>query len=395
LALFQGGLFKVPTCVLFAEKKIDTDLMHLNRSITGKIIKASFNKQNISFIDSESNIKENSGQFYLSKLGTNTAWTYNNYFSKVTINFYKDKFYQGATIVPRVFYFVDIDQDYDGDLKNRILFFRSSTAALNDAKTPWKIEISNRASTNFLFTTTLSNSILPFTIINERKILLPLQITNNKAILLSPNEIEESGDLDTSTWFRKVEELWVKYKTETNKNFTALQYLNYRNKIITQNFSAKFSVLYNTSGTNICSAVLNKDKYVDFPFVVESKLYYFDTNDENEAFYLSSFLNSPNINQLVKPFQSGGLFGERDIHKKILNFGLPFFDKSNINHLKLAYLGKKASDKASRYMTHFSKKFNINDINPHKLSKLRSDIRTLLSSELELIDLTLSIISGT
>jgi type I restriction-modification system DNA methylase subunit len=388
-------LFKVPTCVLFAEKKVRIDLTPEIKTITGKIIKATFSKQNISFIDSKLYIEESSGQFYLSKLGTNTAWTYNNYFANFKINYYKDKFHQGATIVPRVFYFVDIDQEYDGDLKNRILVFRSSSIALNDAKKPWKFELSNRASTNYLFTTTLSNCILPFTIINLRKILLPLQINDNKPVLLSPKEIEESGDLYTSTWFREVEVLWEKYKTETNKNYTALQYLNYRNKILNQNFSAKFSVLYNTSGTNICSAVLNKNMFVDFPFIIECNLYYFDTNDENEAYYVSSFLNSPNINQLVKPFQSGGLFGERHIHKKILNFGLPCFDKSNANHLKLANLGKQASDKATRYMAHFGKKFDINAITTNKLGKLRSDIRTLLSSELEAIDSVLNIISKT
>jgi type I restriction-modification system DNA methylase subunit len=380
-------LFKVPTCVIIAKKNID--IPKKNLEIPGKILKGNLNKQNISFNEAKLLIVEENGKFFLSNIGNNTAWTFNSLITKEGTTYYKNKFFQGATIVPRVFYFVDIIQNYTGTLKNRILTFQTSDMALKEAKLPWKFKITNRASTNFLFTTALSSNVLPFAIIGDRKILLPLKLINNKAELCTIEMFDTPEDIYTVDWFRRVEQLWEKYKTENSSKLSFLGRLNYHNELLKQNFSSKYCVLYNTSGKNICSAILKKNDFSEFPFIIDSNLYYYDTNDENEAFYLACFLNAPSINKKIKPFQSKGLYGERHIHKKILDIPLPKYDENDIRHLKLAEIGKKISDKIIKYIDTIDLKKNTN-LNSVQLGKLRNEFRVLIFKELSEVDLILN-----
>lgn len=52
----------------------------------------------------------------------------------------------------------------------------------------------------------------------------------------------------------------------------------------------------------------------------------------------------------MKPFQSVGLQGERDIHKKVLELPIPSFSKKDPVHVKLAALGADAAKLASQFV---------------------------------------------
>jgi hypothetical protein len=54
-------------------------------------------------------------------------------------------------------------------------------------------------------------------------------------------------------------------------------------------------------------------RYVKNGVVVESTLYHYETNNVDEAYYLVAILNSSVLDELIKPMQSKGEFGERDI----------------------------------------------------------------------------------
>ncbi len=59
-------------------------------------------------------------------------------------------------------------------------------------------------------------------------------------------------------------------------------------------------------------------KMLPFEFIVESKAYVYFTDNLLEANYLVAILNSSIPNLMIKNFQTKGLFGPRDIHKKFL-----------------------------------------------------------------------------
>ncbi len=71
-------------------------------------------------------------------------------------------------------------------------------------------------------------------------------------------------------------------------------------------------------------------------------------NLEAKANYLVSVLNSENVNEAIKPFQSLGLLGERHIEKKVLELPIPQFDKKDTLHARLAELGESAASVVER-----------------------------------------------
>jgi hypothetical protein len=74
-------------------------------------------------------------------------------------------------------------------------------------------------------------------------------------------------------------------------------------------------------------------------FVVEHKLYWAAFSNPREAHYVVAVLNSHSANECIKPFQSTGLMGERDIEKKLLELPIPTFDHENPKHNALADIG--------------------------------------------------------
>jgi hypothetical protein len=62
---------------------------------------------------------------------------------------------------------------------------------------------------------------------------------------------------------------------------------------------------------------------------------------------LAALLNSRYVNDAIKPFQSTGLLGERDVHKKVLELPIPTFDHASQDHCRLAELGELAAKEAA------------------------------------------------
>jgi len=110
------------------------------------------------------------------------------------------------------------------------------------------------------------------------------------------------------------------------------------------------------------------------------KTYYYDTDSREEANYLVSFLNSEYINKIIKPMQSKGFFGPRDIHKKIWEISIPRYDYSNKLHNQLIELSEISFKKVSNYLNSKTKNDEIN------IKKLRKDVKNLLEKEIQEID---------
>lgn len=122
---------------------------------------------------------------------------------------------------------------------------------------------------------------------------------------------------------------------------------------------------------------------LDLPFAVDHKAYMYACSTEKEAQYLSAFLNSDYPNAVIKDFQSRGLFGPRDIHKKILDVALSKFDPKNTTHIALSDLGKTCHNKATAYLDNEKPEAKMS---AHALGRHRLAIRKLLTAELGQID---------
>lgn len=379
-------LFRIPSCVFFAEKYEKKKVPF--SGLQGNTFSGKLTEHNCNLLTAKENIKEEPVKWFYVKQGKASAISTRKKKAVETENPYKNLFKNGATIYPRVFYFIDINQELPKDFEERIVNIKTTHTIDADSKRPWKgLSFSGKIESKFIFRTALAKSILPFALYKPEIVVLPILIEKNnegkKEIeLQSPNDLMQGGYLNASKWFGNVENTWQLLRTEKNKNISSEDYLNWQNKLTEQNLNAPFLVLYNSSAKDANSLVVQRISN-DFTFFVENKTYCFYANNLAEAFYLSAMLNSKIPNELMKDFQSRGLFGARDVHKKILDIYFPRFDETNEVHKKLAELSETAHKKAAKYLEDNPPQ---KELTATRLGKLRLDIKKHLSEEMKEID---------
>ncbi len=75
--------------------------------------------------------------WFYAKQGKATTLSKSNSKASGKVNPYKKEFKQGATLVPRSFYFVELTQNFE-DFEDRMLHTKTADAIEPDAKMPWK-----------------------------------------------------------------------------------------------------------------------------------------------------------------------------------------------------------------------------------------------------------------
>ena len=378
-------LFNIPSCVFFVKnepvlKKISKE------GLKGLSFQGRLRKHNSSWEEAKPKIKEAKTQYFYSKQGKSSALTQKAIKATTKINPYKKQFNQGATIVPRTFYFIEAEKGFDIYRENEPKV-RTLRTIISDAKKPWKdITFSKVVNSNYVFITALSRSILPFSLFKPDNVILPIQINSSKdrkeIILQSPKEIQKLGFSKAFKWFEDCENVWSIHRTEKNKANSSYHYLNWQNKLTSQNLNAPYLVLYNASAKDANATIVKREDY-ELEFIVESVSYVFYTDNLEEAYYLTSILNSAIPNLMMKDFQAKGLFGARHVHKKILDVYFPTYDEKNKIHKQLAVLGKEAHEKTKIYLTENPPPQNLSAMH---LGRLRLAIKKHLAEEMIEID---------
>ncbi|NJN77426.1 MAG: hypothetical protein HC803_03105 [Saprospiraceae bacterium] len=200
--------------------------------------------------------------------------------------------------------------------------------------------------------------------------------------MFSAKALLNQGFLDASKWFESVERIWDIHKTERNANITAYDYINWQNKLLSQDLNKPYLVLYNASAKDANATVVCRED-IDLEFIVESVCYCFYANNKSEAYYLTAILNSSIPNKKIKDFQAKGLFGARHVHKKILDIYYPTFKENNVLHSDLAALSETAHQKAKIY---FQENPTPSSPSTYELGRIRIEIKDYLSEELSEID---------
>lgn len=394
-------LFRIPSCVMFADKA-EEKITFPASGVAGISFSGKIPAHNCNYETAATKLTETSNRWYYTKLGQSSAFSSRKATAQTKENPYKNLFKQGATIVPRAFYFIRVDMNYkdgwqkDYDWADRILNIRTSDAAIADAKKPWKgLSFSGWMESKFIFRTALSKSILPFALFRPDLVVLPIIIEKNaegsKTIkLLTGDELMQNGYMDAASWFRNAERVWKIHCTEKNRKITSGNYLNWQNKLTAQNLDNEYIILYNASAKD-ANATVVKRRDLDLEFIVESKAYHFATQSIDEAFFLSAIINANTPNQIIKDFQTRGLFGARDIHKRILNLFFPKFIESDPKHIQLANLGKDAHEKVKLFLADIPQKQKVEGT---QLGRIRLEIKKHLEKEMIKIDEIVKAISS-
>lgn len=379
-------LFRIPSCVLFAEKAALQKGI-AKTGLAGKTLAGKLPAHNCNLGAANKKLTEENVTWFYAKQGKASAFSNTKGKSSTKVNPYKPLFKQGATIVPRTFYFVELTQEMPPDFIDRTINIKTSDAVQPDAKAPWKgLDFTGRIESQFVFRTALSKSILPFTLYKPDLVVMPVTIQEERGIkkikLYSTIELRKEGFLHASKWFQDTENVWQIHRTEKNKKISSANYLNWQNKLTQQNLNARFLVTYNMSGKDAYAVVIDREK-IDLEFFVDYTTFRIELIEENEAYYLSSILNSTAPNEMMKDFQAKGLFGARHVSKKILDVYFPKYDEANKTHQQLATLSKACHAKAAQYVKDNTPQQELNAIH---LGRIRVAIKKHLATEMKVID---------
>ncbi len=380
-------LFNVPSCVIVAKKQKDGKIQF---PISGQHLAGKLNNKNSSLHEAEKNLQVKDVPYYFNKRGKHSYWATEKGKFIEKESYYKKHFFQGATIVPRSFWFVEVKSLPMIGFNPALPRLESSERAKKEAKNNYKeLVMLGNVESRYLYATLLSTDLVPFGHLDYRLVVLPIEAIENRYRMINASEARKRQYIHLAQWLEKVEEEWNKRRGLKAEGMSAVEWLDYRNKLSSQNPKAKFRVLYNTSGTFLCSCVI-ENKQIEFDIadqVVQSKgiladykTYFFETSDIKEAQYLSAFLNAPIINKLIKPMQTRGLWGPRDICKKVLALPIPQYNSTNSNHVRLAELSEACTQK----VTHWLKSGAAGTAK--SIGVLRRKVREMLSNELNEID---------
>jgi len=387
-------LFEVPACVLFANK---TD-KKIRYPIVGHKFKGNLPRRNSSLEEVKGNLEIKDVKFFLQERAKRSCWSFQKGIIKEGVSYYKKHFHQGATIVPRSFWFVDVESSPLG-FNPSIPPLQTSIHARKQAKDPYKeVIIKGNVEKQFLYATLLSTDLLPFGHLHYRLVVLPIELSASGYRLINADEARKKGFLNLAKWLEKLQEEWEKRRGKKAGRMNIYERLDHVHGLTSQNPKIKYWVLYTTSGAVLCGSMVKNEPYeFEFSgqkiqgvrFIADTKTYYFATDKPNEAYYLLSFFNSPFLNELVKPMQTRGQFGPRDIHKKILEFPIPKFDPLNPKHLRLAELGGECTKKVNNWL----RSGGAGQIK--SIGKLRAMIRKTLDRELKEINIIVQQILST
>ena len=361
-------LFRIPSCVIFAQK--DKPTIYPVKSIE---LKGQLNSSNEQLIDADRNLDKKTSEF------TPVTRERNN-------SVYHKKFRKGADLIPRIFWYVDIKSDSFLGFNPENPHVISSQNRF--AKKPWsELLLDGNVAKKFLFNTIVATDLVPFGILQRRLVFLPILIKDNKIEILDSSEHSEIIHSDTSKYLQDVEKIWKKHSKGTASEMTPYQWIDYQNKLSKQKPMSKFKVVYAGSATYMTACVLKPNKKYSFDidgtsfdtdrFITDVATYYFDTNDEKEANYLAAIFNSKILDDLIKPEQSKGDFGPRNIHKLPLTFNIPLFDSSSTQHMELANLGMECAKKVAGLFP---------EINSKSIGVIRKKLREALDEDYRLID---------
>ena len=244
-------------------------------------------------------------------------------FNEISESNYKKYFYQGATLVPRSLLFFTIDNKME-----KSYLISPDLDVLSRSKAQWKKSFTQiEIEKPFRYKTFLNMDLVPFCVKSFRNVFLPI----DKDFQFDEEHLEKYPK--SLKFYNEMNAYYIKNKKSTSDINTLFSNVNYWNKLTKQVKTKANLVIYNASGSNLKSAVItNRKKNI----IIGSENYYFSTDSQYEAYFLSAIFNAPVLSKAIKLIKSS-----RHIHKRPFSYPIPIYNDENPLHRALATKGKK------------------------------------------------------
>jgi hypothetical protein len=299
-------LFPVPSCAVFGRKRADSQRMPGTvRAYSGDL---PFRDASEVIADSKLRVTEGAPAPATGSFEGGSA--------------YRERFRQGATLVPRMLCLVERRPAGRLGANPTAPLFASRRSS--QEKPPWKRlpGVENPVEVEFVRPVLLGESILPYRVFRPFEGVIPVSA---RGYVFDARQAANHGFGGLHGWMRQAEAVWKEH-AESGR-MTLIDRWNYHNELGAQFPTRSVRVLYAASGTIPAACVLREERAV-----VEHKLYWAAPASVDEARYLTTILNSETARARAAQYQSRGQWGARDFDKVMFNLPIPRFDPAERLH---------------------------------------------------------------
>lgn len=394
-------LFYVPACVIIAKRGGKTKYPVEALVIEGRLPEDKHKVMPLS--EAKGSLTISRKELHLNVVGSRSFLDYRQLRIVASKSYYYDRFYQGATIVPQPCWFVDV---VDSSHPSLIVAQTSRRAEVRG-----KVEVSIGplpVEREFIYGVLTSAEVVPFGHLPPNVAVLPIAPVGRRYTVIDKGAALRHGYKHLARWLEEAERVWNRVRKRKEGRFTIYEWLDYQGKLTSHDPRAKYRVVYLTSGSHLAAAVVNVGPYrlggLELKdIIVGHTLYTFHTDSEEEAYYLVAVLNSTTLDELIKPMQAKGEFGERHIVKKPLEFPIPKYNPSSPLHRRLSELGRAASERVRQALPGVLAELGYDrklrergTLVPTEVARLRDKVREVVRNLLNEIDpLALELLSST
>ena len=266
---------------------------------------------------------------------------------------YAKKAREGATIVPRVLFFVEVSESVTALAKGIVDVepMRSS-----QEKVPWKNldhdeldELSGPIEEIHINGVHRGDTVVPFGLLAPRYTVLPLHRSDTMAPWMDDKKTAISGVNSASLkpfmrmrW-ECMNYLWNMHKNQNN-DLTLIGNLDYHKKLSSQLGYNPIRLVYTSSGRPTATVLTDNEIFIDYT------LFWLPCDRIAEAYYLTAIINSNFLYEAVKPLMAKGQYGPRHLQKHLWRLPISKYDPDNQIHKALAEAGSVAADRAAEVL---------------------------------------------
>ncbi len=244
---------------------------------------------------------------------------------------YGPRFAQGATVVPRMLFVVELAPT--GPLGTGLGRRAVRSLRSPNEKQPWRglATLEGVVEAEFVRPLLVGESLLPFAVREPRLAVIPY--VHGRLLDGSDPALDEFPGL--AHWWRAAEAQWQQHRSSERLDLRGQ--LDYRRKLTQQLPAAVHRVVYAASGMYLAAARVS-----DPTAIIEHNLYWAAAGSVDEARYLAAVLNSTTLTDRVRPYQARGEHNPRHFDKYVWRLPIPLFDADDPLHRRLAALGAEA-----------------------------------------------------
>lgn len=254
---------------------------------------------------------------------------------------YRERFRQGATIVPRRFFLVELQRS------GRLGSSRGAPRVIGRTgpldKRPWT-EVpppEGPVEQQFLRPLILGETVAPFRLLEPALAVIPA----DGATVLDSAAAQAAGYRHLAAWLRDAEAKWVAHcskKGDGTPRMSLLAQIDHMRKLSIQLRNPGPRVAYIASGTLISAAIVLQEGAI-----IEHAGYWAPISSISEGNFLCSVINSDVALQATIPLQPRGWRDPRHFDKLIWELPIPEFDPAIELHREIAALGAEAEATAA------------------------------------------------